>query len=193
MSFRAHAWGEGLPHLIHGSGADKDRLDHIAPTVLRLDTFAKQPALGSLWSDYTEDPYGSRYQGGIADGGAWLVHPGVDGQDYGDDFAPTGRSLNTPTLGFVDGVRLGFGLPRIEDGGIRSGYGLTGADGDLEMRWYSSAGSASHNFSLTSDGTIRIRNLGADPPTPPAGYVDLYAKSGDLFQIDDTGTVTSLV
>ena len=89
-------------------------------------------------------------------------------------------------------VSLGFGKPDLDTGGVSTGYGLKDDGGDLAITQYSSAGVGTEMFRMTAGGAMRFRDLGGDPSAPPAGYVDVFCKSGDIDQIDAGSIVTQL-
>ena len=179
--------------MIHSSQPNaRTRLDAAAPTVLRSDTFAKQSSLGATVTAYTQNPRSARYEGGTAPGGEWLFPPEVGGEDYGADFVPAGRSISSSVFGMGPGVSLGFGLPDLSTGGIRTGYSLRDSGGDLVCDRFDSTGAKTENFRMTASGAIRFRVLSGDPAAPPAGYIDVYSKTGDLYQIDSASTVTKV-
>lgn len=183
LSFRAPLWSAGAPHLVHSRGhANRDRIDAIAPTVLRLETFSKQVTGG--YGAYTQEPGSSRYEGGTADGGVWFMPPETDGQDYAADFAPGDRSLSTGYVGMGPGVCLAFGLPDVGTGGVRSGTSLRNESGDLALYAHDAAGAATKNRALlvtTADAVTAdvSKTQGAQPQTATHIRVAICANTGD--------------
>lgn len=146
---RAQKWGKGQRDAVHTRGVAGTME---GPTVIRSDTFAKQPAgLGGDFG-YTNGELTPPYPGGTANGSLWFMPPEVTGEDYGTDFAPFGRELSSPALGLVQGTRLGFGFPSIETGGVRDGYAQVGEAGDLRFDVHDSDGVASERFRFLKDG-----------------------------------------
>ena len=117
---------------------------------------------------------------------------GVSMRDYADDLAPGDRALSSPLVGYLNGVRLGFGLPRLEDGGMKTGVYFSGSGGNLDIYVVDSSGTATKRMSIRADGSLWLPDLGGDAATPDAGFVAIYGKSDDLYQRDDGGVVSPL-
>ena len=152
-----------------------------------MDTYAKQTEGQGGTYAYTNNPDQPPYCGGTASGGAWMSPPEVGGEDYAAGLAPAGRSISSSVFGMAPGVSLGFGLPDLPTGGIRTGYGLTSNGSTLEARTYDAAGAGTLNFRFTDQAVFHVRDRGGAPTTPDSGFVAMYADGDQLYTKDDNG------
>lgn len=192
MSYRAPIWGAGAPNMIHDrQPAARARLDRLSPTVIRSETFGKQYMLGATFTGYTQPPGASRYEGGTINGGEWLLPPEVGGEDYAAGFAPTDRAISSSVFGMGPGVSLGFGLPDLPTGGVRSGHALRDVSGDLTLYGFDSVGLGTEVMRFESGGGIRFPMISA-PSAPAAAHVVLYALGDRLYTKTENNIPRSL-
>lgn len=83
----------------------------------------------------------SRHIGGTASGGWVLLPPEVDMSDVDDDFAPAGVTRSATYLTAAPGTSIGFGMPDLATGGLRSGVSARVEGGELNVYSHDAIGS----------------------------------------------------
>lgn len=185
QSFRAQKWGEGMPDMIHSRAAGRTVE---GPTVLRLDTYAKQSTGPGGGHSYTREPGNGPYCDGTADGGVWVTSPEHSGEDYGADFSLNSRSPSTPTFGIMEGAHLGFGLPDLPTGGVRTGTTFRPESGELALYTHDPAGVATKNRNMSVSSADSIiasvsQTQGDAAQTADHIHVGTCANAGDSITL----------
>jgi len=94
-----------------------------APVTLRMEGFGQ--VVGST-PIYTQAPGDGRFRPGTSNGGMLFVNPELDLADYETSFEPDEITKSTSYVVMTPGVNLGFGLPDLTTGGVKSAHVLIG-------------------------------------------------------------------
>ncbi len=100
-----------------------------APVTGRLSAWGQQKDVGF---GCTQRPGYSRHRAGTGNGGWCLMPPEVGLEDLGDSLAPQGVTRSSTYFAIAPGAALGFGLPDLATGTMKSSIAMT-ADGSGGM------------------------------------------------------------
>lgn len=157
----------GVPQDLHKNATDMRRLtgnipdgaaegaDNSNPTTGRIEAFGSQQGCSY---NYTQRPSVSRYRGGTANGGFALMPPEYDITDHVNNFSrPNIVNASTTYFTAVPGAYWAVGTPRIETGGVKTGYRWGGnSAGDLIFSSLDSSGTATEVMKFDSTGAATL-------------------------------------
>jgi hypothetical protein len=177
-----------------------------AATEEEIQQARERPLVGGIHfvrDETTEHPapvQGSRMRsapgkGGCLDGRALLLPPEVGPEDYDTDYQPEGVSSSEFGLvlpGISQGVEHGTWDPTLAKtvSGFRQ---YLPSSSELRVQYLDSAGAAAHISSITTKASLQaelplwIKDQGATPSSPDAGYDALYIDGSRLYSLNSSG------
>ena len=111
------------------------------PITARIEAYGEQTASGWVYADKPDS--GERYSNGMTPGGFAFLPPQIGMEDEADNFEPDGRNICNTFVVAAPNVRLGWGYPSIDTGGIEMGAAFTQLTPDL-ITQYDSGRVAAH-------------------------------------------------
>ena len=202
--FRPRQMVAGVPDLAYWLGAGMAEIDHYnqtAPAVLRAEVYGRQggeggnsvlSSTGSADFIRTQVSGKSISRGGTANGGIWYMPPEIGLEDIDRGLAAdANRPVSQSYFGMGPGVTLGFGLPDIPTGKMKSGIGMTPNAGALDFYSYDSVGVATKVATIDSTGM----SLGASSTLPVrvVSAASTQAISNECIVVDTSAALRAVV